>query len=56
MLHKQTKSNVTIRRKLLMLATFSVTVALLLACSVFAAFGIASMQDAKWQQVKRQGY
>ena len=54
MLNKTSKSTGTIRRKLLLLATFSVTVALLLACSVFAAYGIASLQSAKWQQLKSQ--
>ena len=38
----------------MLLATFSVTVALALACSVFAAYGVMSLQNAKWQQVKAQ--
>jgi signal transduction histidine kinase/CheY-like chemotaxis protein len=44
----------TIGRKLLLLATISVTLALLLACSVFAAFGIISLKNAKWQQLHSQ--
>ncbi len=48
------KSKGTIRRKLLLLATISVTVALLVACSVFAAYGVISLQNAKWQQLESQ--
>ncbi|MEI8383418.1 MAG: ATP-binding protein [Planctomycetota bacterium] len=44
----------TIRRKLMLLATFSVTVALLLACSVFAAYGVITLQNAKWDQLESQ--
>ena len=48
------KSPGTIRRKLMLLATFSVTVALLLACSVFAAYGVITLQNAKWDQLESQ--
>ena len=48
------RSNGTIRRKLLLLATISVTLALVLACSVFAAYGVVSLHNAKWQQLESQ--
>lgn len=50
----KTRSAGTIRRKLRFLATISVSVALLLACSVFAAYGIASLQDAQLRQLRSQ--
>lgn len=46
----------TIQRKLLSLAAFSVTLALVLACSVFAVFGVVSLHDAKWQQIRSQAH
>ena len=51
---KSSKSQGTISRKLMLLATISVTLALLLTCSVFAAYGISSLQNAKWQQLNSQ--
>ncbi len=48
------KSEATISRKLMYLATISVTLALVLTCSVFAFYGISSLQSAKWQQLKSQ--
>ncbi|MFO0870867.1 MAG: ATP-binding protein [Pirellulales bacterium] len=42
----------TIRRKLLLLATMSVSLALLMACSVFAAYGMTTLRRAKTQQVR----
>jgi len=49
------KSRGTIGWKLMLLATISVTLALLLTCSVFAAYGIQSLQTAKWEQLRSQG-
>lgn len=46
----------TIQRKLLYLAAFSVTLALVLACSVFAVFGVVSLHDAQWQQIRSQAH
>lgn len=44
----------TISRRLMLLATVSVTLALLLTCSVFAAYGIMSLHNAKSQQLTSQ--
>ena len=44
----------SIRRKLLLLATISVSVALLVACSVFAIYGVDSLRSAKVEQLESQ--
>ncbi len=44
----------TIRHKLQLLATASVSIALFLSCSVFVAYGLVTLQSAKRQQIESQ--
>lgn len=44
----------SIRRKLLLLATVSVGLPLLLACSMFAAYGTTTLRTTKWRQFQSQ--